>query len=444
MAQLEAPAASSGTALWRRLAILLLLAAALFLPLWHIHIIDRNYPLPGSCNDLIGRWVGTRAALHGKDPYSPQVFAEIQAAYYGHPISAADRVPDQAFNYPAHLVVLLAPFAPLSWLAFRLTFLFTVVPLLLLSFWLGIEFLGLRIPRGKTALIVLLAFSSWPVLFGLRMLQPALPVCALMLLACYLVTRHQGAAAGFLLALATVKPQLVVPLLLWLFLWTALRRQWSLLVSFTITLALLLIAAEIMVPGWFPEWLAAIRIYHALYPTLPLQLLLGHWPGMAATLLITVWGGWRLWQLRRCSLRSPAYGHAISLVLAITVCANSIGNPSVPPMLQAQILLLPAAALLLWTKRPAGNGYPVLVYRLGQILLAWLFAAVPLAVAGESLFRPAGFWYGLPFLNALLPIPLTLFLINIARPEGDAGEHRTAPVGDQRLYRLRQHNHPSA
>ncbi|HEY1807838.1 MAG TPA: hypothetical protein VGG42_04705, partial [Acidobacteriaceae bacterium] len=192
--QLEAAEASSGTSLSRRPAILALLAAAILLPLWHIHVIDRDYPLPASRNDLIGRWVGTRAALHGKDPYSQQVFDEIQAAYYGHAIGAADHVPDQAFNYPAHLVVLLAPFASLSWPAFRLTFLFAVVPLLLLSFGLGIELLGLRIPPNKTALIVLLAFSSWPVLFGLRMLQPALPVCALVLVACYLASRQQGAA----------------------------------------------------------------------------------------------------------------------------------------------------------------------------------------------------------------------------------------------------------
>ena len=108
---------------WLDMLVLLLAIAA---PLWHLHIFDRNMPLQK--NDLVPRWIGTRDALHGMDPYSPAVTREIQTAYYGRPLTPADRVDGQEFFYPAYLVPLLAPLTWLPWHVARLAFLIGLLP----------------------------------------------------------------------------------------------------------------------------------------------------------------------------------------------------------------------------------------------------------------------------------------------------------------------------
>jgi hypothetical protein len=56
---------------------------------------------------------------------------------------------------------------------------------------------------------------------------------------------------GVLLALATIKPQLVVLFLPWLLLWAVsdLRRRLPFLRSFALTMAALLGAAQLVLPG---------------------------------------------------------------------------------------------------------------------------------------------------------------------------------------------------
>jgi hypothetical protein len=139
----------------RRLLPALLIIAALAFPLWHLHEMNRDFHLPPTHNDLISRWAGTRAALQGQDPYSPGVTQQIEAV--------ADHDSTEAFAYPAYFVVLLAPFASLSWKTFSLIYLIgVVIPALLLGFWLSTRLLHLPITREKSALVAVLALSSWP------------------------------------------------------------------------------------------------------------------------------------------------------------------------------------------------------------------------------------------------------------------------------------------
>lgn len=404
-ASVEVPRRKPGPSrLGRRLLLAPILAVLIAAPLWHLHVINRD--MPSTHNDLIGRWLGVRAALHGQDPYSSEVTREIQIAYYGRPLTPKDNVPDQAFNYPAQLVVLLAPLASLSWPAFRLVFLLAMVPGLALSFYLCVRLLRLPITTAQTALLVILCLASWPVIWGLRLQQPTLLAAVFIFIGCFLLSRERYVAAGILLALATFKPQLVLPLLLWLLLWACFRRLWTLLASFAVTAALLLFAAEKIMPGWFPHWLAASRRFSTSYGKFPLELIFGHWFGLIVTVALVLWSAYQLWRLRRCAPDSPQFGMAIALVLATTVCANF----TILPMIYNQILLVPGC-LLLVCMRPTPSYYSGLVRRLAFALLAWQFIAVPLAVVGESLSRAGSFWEGLPFLNVLLPVLVAAALI---------------------------------
>ena len=72
----------------------------------------------GNLSDLYPRWLGARELLlHGRNPYSPEITAEIQKGYYGRVLDASrpDEPRDQqGFAYPVYAIFLLAPVLGLS------------------------------------------------------------------------------------------------------------------------------------------------------------------------------------------------------------------------------------------------------------------------------------------------------------------------------------------
>lgn len=403
-----------------RFAWLALVTAMVITPLWHVHVMDRMLLL--SHNDLIGRWLGTREALHGKDPYSPAVTRELELAFYGSAmLQPGAHISDQAFNYPAQLVILLAPLAALPWKAAALTFLALIVPLLALSFWACVQFLNLRLTRSYTALVVLLCLASWPVVFALRLLQPTLLDTSLVFLACFLLSRQRRIPAGILLAVATFKPQLVVLLIAFLLLWAALQRLWSFLASFALTSAILLLWTEIILPGWIPHWLGALHRFQTSYGTVPLEPVFGHYAGRAVTYLILGLSGWAIWRMRHASPRSAEFALSVALILAATDCANY----ALPIMNYNHILLIPGCLLLVFGKESVSQ-YADLGRRLALATVAWSFASVPIAVLGESLSHPSPYWDILPFLNPLLPALVSVALL-LRTPWAAARARATRP-----------------
>ena len=399
---LQAPASPlSRIARWP-LVLPVLLVLSIAAPLWHIHVVNRD--MPPRRNDLITRWIPMQAALrYGQDPYSPQATRQIQTAYYGRPLTPADDMEPQGFAYPAYLVVLMSPFARLPWTAACLGFVLIAPPLLFLSFWACMRSLNIPVTRGKTALAAFLAFCSWPVMWGLRLQQPTLLIAVALFLGCYFLNRNRTIPAGILLALSTLKPQMVLPLLLWLLLWALIQRSWTLIASFAITLALLLLSAEAMVPGWFGHWRASVRGYGP-HTELPLQTIAGPLPGLILTAVLLGWCFLILWNLRRSPAGSPQFALAIALALAIGVCCTLTKLA----VIYDQILIVPGCLLLVFSK--SESYYPSLARRVTLAMLIWGFASIYIAILGETFFGPSDFWDGVPCRNLLLPVLVTVAL----------------------------------
>ena len=385
---------------------ILLLLAAVVAPLWHLHVIDTHMladtGLTPHFSDLIPRLIAAKAALAGRDPYSPGVLREVQTVWYGRPLTTADEVERLGFWYPAHVVILLDGLTNCSWASAQLLFFLVVGPLLAAGFWLLVRLLALPLTGARTAAVVFLSFCSWPVVWALRLQQLTLLVAALVFIACHLIRKGHMAAAGVLLGIATIKPQLVLLLVLWLVLWSWIHRTWSFIASFGVTIAMLFLWSERLVPGWLPRWIAAVRAFRQATATmLPLQMMFGDWVGSILTLLLVGWSGFLLWRLRRSSPSSREFGWAISLVLATTVCTIF----TAPGLIYNQILLVPACLLVMYTK-PVGY-YAGLLRRLMLGFLSWGFISVLVAVVGETALKPGAFWGILPFENSWLPIILT-------------------------------------
>lgn len=387
---------------WRGIALLLMvMVVTVSAPLLHIRLINRD--MASTHSDLLPRWVGTRDALRGIDPYSIEGLRDIQTTYYGRPLTPSDHLDPQAFLYPPHILVLFAGLAPFSWEHVRLAFLLIVPPLIAISVLLCIRWTDVRISRTAMLMAVFFSLLSWPMMWGLRLQQPTILVALLVFVACYLLKRGNGVAAGVLLAMSTVKPQLVAPLIVWLLVWACLKQCWSLFAGFVLTMAVLVLWAERILPGGFTLWRKSLIGYGQFTHTqLRLEMMFGHWLGLAVTALICGWSGILLWRSRRCSADSSEFSVAIALTLATTVCAS----PTKLPMIYNQILLIPALLILIGA-RPSGY-YTGLLRRITFALVVWGFAAVPIAVAGAPLFGRVEFWKDLPFQNLLLPVMVTV------------------------------------
>ena len=177
----------------------------------------------GNLSDLYPRWLGARELLlNHRNPYSPEVTREIEAGYYGRPLDpgrAEDPHDQQGFAYPVYVVFLLAPTAHFPFPVVQEGFRWLLVVLTIASVPLWLAALRWRTSPIITTALVVLTMGSFPAVQGIKLQQLSLLVAALIAACMASIAAGHLVAAGVLLALATIKPQLAAPLAGWLILW---------------------------------------------------------------------------------------------------------------------------------------------------------------------------------------------------------------------------------
>ena len=301
----------------------------------------------GNNSDLYPRWLGAREMLlHGRDPYGAGVTREIQTGFYGRPLdpqNPSDPTARESFVYPLYVVFLLAP--TVTW-SFH-----TVAEVVR---WLLLASIACSVPLWMVALKIrprwplmiaatLLALGSYPAVEEYFQQNLTALVIFFLAAAAAAASRNWLTLSGFLLALATVKPDTTGLVILWFLLWVTgnWKQRNRLFWSFTVTMAALLISTEAMSPGWISRFAAAIREYPA-YGTDPniLQVLLRTQLAefLGPVLIILLIG--ICWRWRKAAPDSKQFGRALAWVAAVTLV--------VLPKLAAynQLLLIPALLVL--------------------------------------------------------------------------------------------------
>ncbi len=214
------------------------LAAALF------HLYAVNLLMPRAYSDLTPRIVGTRDALDGVNPYSAHALHDIQRTIYGHVLTSASKDDPQYFSYPALIIPLLIPVTQIPIAATSFLFLAVMLPALAASFWWWTRNLVPDITPKLAACVVILCLSSWPVVWGLRLQQPTDVAFVLITVALAAVRSRHDWIAGVAFAVAIIKPQIVLPLLLWLGVWFLRKRRFGIFPAFAATLGALWLSAD--------------------------------------------------------------------------------------------------------------------------------------------------------------------------------------------------------
>jgi hypothetical protein len=344
----------------------------------------------GILSDLYPRWVGARELLlHGTNPYGEEVTRQIQQGYYGRvldPRRADDPKDEQRFAYPVYVVFLLAPTITLPFGVVRSGFTVLLVLLTAASVLMWIRALRWQPSVRVLSICVLLSLGSFPVAQGIKLQQLSLLVSGLLSAAAAAVSCGFLISGGILLALATIKPQLVWLPLAGMMLWTV--RDWRnrqrLAWSFGLALMLLLLGSYLVLPTWTTDFLEAIRAYHQYTRNVSvLGLLFTPVLGNVMAVLLVLTTLWIVWPL----LRQPADHRNFGLAVTTLVALGVLVAPMFAPY--NQVLLVPAVMLLASQAEALRrrNRLTRLLSTLAALALLWPWiAAAVLSVA--LLFAP--------------------------------------------------------
>lgn len=207
--------------------------------------------------DFYPWWAAAR--LHffqGLDPYALDTTGKMQLLLYGHTIPP--NLDQQAFHYPAQLLVLLFPLwwipnveiAAAIWAGFSVVLLFAALAI-------SNQFSDRKRPLGLLAALLL---WQYPLLMIFQVQITALPLASLVA-AFWAYTRRKDRLAGITLGLALVKPELCLAPWAVLAVIALLQKRWRLLAFFIGTEALLFLLSLAAAGWWLPGWIAAVSRY---------------------------------------------------------------------------------------------------------------------------------------------------------------------------------------
>lgn len=362
----------------------------------------------GNLSDLYPRWLGARELLlHRRDPYSPEITREIQAGYYGRPIDPTrpnDPKDQQGFAYPLYVVFLLAPTIGLPFSVVQRAFLSLLVALTAASLLLWLQTLRWRVSLTAKMLWIILILGSFPAIQGIKLQQLTLLITALIAAAMACIVKRRLVLAGIFLSLASIKPQLVLLIGMWMLIWIlgnwGERRRlfWSGLVSLTV----LIIGSEFLLPGWIREFRAAMSAYYQYTGggRSILDVALTPVGGRVASTVLIVMLIFFLWRLRCLPETSTAFQWSMAAVLATTLVVVPMFAPYNQVLLVACVMLMSKEIRALWDASRMKRCLVLIVI----VSLAW----PPVSALGLAIL-----WFFLPAstVQHAWPVPMATTLM---------------------------------
>jgi len=373
----------------------------------------------GNLSDLYPRWLGTRELLlHHRDPYSREITRQIQMGYYGRELDPArpnDPKDQQGFVYPVYVAFLLAATVYFPFDFVRIAFQCGLVLITAASVCLWLRASRWRPENSTLLIILLLTLSCFPFAQGFKLQQLSLVAAALLALAVAVLVKGHFFFSGVVLSVATIKPQLVLPLFACLLLWTLteLKTRQRFLWGFGLSMVVLVGTGEIVLPGWIGEFRTAASDYRRYTGGQSLlDSLLSPGVGRMVSLLVLLSLMIAVWRLRHASVDSERFSLLVATALATTLIVIPMFAP------YNQLLLLPAILLIarrwreLWRKgRWSRVGCCLTVAIVGW---PWL-ASVCLLIA--SLALPSGTvqkGWAIPLYTSLaIPFVLLIQLVSL-------------------------------
>lgn len=299
-------------------------------------------------NAFLARWLGSRLfLLQGQSPYDEQTSREAQLLAYGR--TAQPEEDPLYYLYPFYSFYLFAPFTFISRFnvarAIWMTVLETAAIFIVIF---GISVSDWKIPRIYLIIVILSSllwfYTVYPILDG-----NVAVLCVLLVVGAMLAIKsEQDVLAGLLLALSTIKPLMVILVILFILIWAVSNRRWMIVWSFLLSAVLLIASTVFLLPDWLMQNIRQIISYVEQTLLITPGFVLYDWlPGIGKQLgwLLTGVGVIILLLEWRAAL-GKGYRWFIWTANLTLVCTIIVGIPSSPVNF---IMLLPSLILIFLT-----------------------------------------------------------------------------------------------
>ncbi|MGB7601825.1 MAG: glycosyltransferase family 87 protein [Candidatus Sulfotelmatobacter sp.] len=352
--------------------------------------------------DFYPIWLTAREGLlHHRDPYSPQTTRQVQIDLFGRTVDARvfGAPPDYwTFAYPAIADVLLWPIGLLPFSLVRIGVGFFLAMLTAFSVVLWIRVIHPRAGRLNVASLLILTLSSYAVLEGLFAGQMGLLVGFLLAASLAALVRQKLFFSGSLLALALIKPQVMLLIGAYLLLWSLARwrARWRFAGGFFLMSSLLVASSLLIWPRWISEWLRVVSSYGRYSdPPLVSDLLgtqieanqVGRLLGTILIVALVVGAVAVSWSMRFAPTDSRDFRLAVSLLLAVTTIAVVPGHA-----VYDHVVLLPGIILIAsyWRDFAASKPFRVTLAA-AALALFWQWICAPVVIALRPVVSAAFF-----------------------------------------------------
>jgi len=328
-------------------------------------------------NDFLIQYEGTRALLlDGNSPYGEEAALRIQVAAYGHPAQADE---DQLrFSYPLYSVILFAPFSVIKNYILARAVWMTMLELSLITMtFISFRLVEWKPPLSLQALILLFSLTWYHAIRGVENGNSVILVALLISAIFLLIKENKDQAAGILLAITTIKPQLVILLIYLILTWSIYQKRWLLIRWFITTMTALVLVGFLLVPNWilqniweilkYPDYNHVDTIAAAiteLIPSFGITSKLGILAGLGILLIYEWWNG-----------RKEQFSRFLWVAFLTLVINQWIGIQTCPDNF---IIFLPSVILILsvcdkrWEKRGpliVGSALGILLFGLWVLFL---------------------------------------------------------------------------
>lgn len=313
---------------------------------------------PGG-NDFLVHWVGTRSlVIEGLSPYSDETALQIQQYAYGRPARPGEH--ELRVAYPLYSIVVFLPYAFVSdFTLARALWMTTLEAALLL-----LAFISIRLTGWRPKLISIAVFLLFSILWYHAM-RPLINGNAVILVALFiaggLLALREGAdeLAGVLFAFSTIKPQVVVLFIGFIFIWGIRKQKWQMVGWMAGTIFLLSLSVGLLIPDWILQNLREILRYPGYNPPGTLQAALKIWSpemgsrlGWAITGILSVIMLVEWWFADRWSFRGVLWVSCLTLVVSQWIGIQT--DPGNFIVLYPALLLVFAVWEERWRKSGAG------------------------------------------------------------------------------------------
>jgi len=237
---------------------------------------------PGG-NDFLPHYVGARALIfEGVSPYSEEVALEIQNLVFGRQAIPGEN--ETRVVYPLYSILLFAPFALIGdYLLARVAWMIFLEISLIIT-----AFMALKLFEWKPRLTMLgfyyLFSIFWYHAFRSLINGNAVILVGLMLAGTlYAIKAEKDKIAGLFLAFSTIKPNLVILVIIFILIWCLYQKRMQIIMWFFGSMVVLTLGGMLVIPNWILQNIWEILNYPAYNPAGSIADVIGNWfPGMGS------------------------------------------------------------------------------------------------------------------------------------------------------------------